>query len=317
MTDFHFDATAENLHNTLKELGVAADVINEVMTAVAGLREQVMCRGKWAIDADAQKPTLLERIGGDAAVDAAVEIFYKKMLSDDRVKRFFEKTNMVHQRQKQKNFLMYVLDGGNRKKWTGLSMDKAHRRLVEKEGMTDFHFDATAENLHNTLKELKVAPDVINEVMTAVAGLREQVMCRGQWAVDAEEKKSLYERLGGAPAVEAAVDKFYKRMLADDRVARFFKDTNMVHQRQKQINFMSYAFGSKTKYTGLAMDTAHRKLVRDQGMTDFHFDSVKQNLDLTLGEMGVPKDLRQEVADTVESTREQVMCRGKWAIPSN
>ena len=32
---------------------------------------------------------------------------------------------------------------------------------------------------------------------------------------------SLYERIGGAPAVKAAVDIFYGKVLKDDRIARF------------------------------------------------------------------------------------------------
>lgn len=32
--------------------------------------------------------SLYERIGGEAAVDAAVDIFYRKVLSDDRVNGF-------------------------------------------------------------------------------------------------------------------------------------------------------------------------------------------------------------------------------------
>jgi len=267
------------------------------------------------------KKSLLERIGGEPAVEAAVNIFYKKMLADSRVKKFFEKTNMAHQAGKQRNFLLYVLDGGNRHKYHGLSMDAAHRRLVKNEGLSDFHFNATAENLNNTLLELGVQDDVRNQVMGAVDGLRDQVLCRGKWAIDESEKKpapqkTLYERLGGEPAVEAAVEIFYKKMLADERVARFFKNTNMAKQHLKQKSFMSYAFGAPTKYGGLAMDTAHRKLIEKEGMNDSHFDATAENLDSTLAELGVSKELRQEVGTAVEGLREQVMCRGKWAKAS-
>ena len=110
-----------------------------------------------------------------------------------------------------------------------------------------------------------------------------------------QPKKSLYERLGGAAAVELAVDKFYNRMLADERVKRFFANTDMLKQRKKQVAFMSFAFGAPTKYSGLAMDTAHRKLIKEQGMNDSHFDAVKENLDLTLQELGISKELRDEV----------------------
>jgi hemoglobin len=38
---------------------------------------------------------------------------------------------------------------------------------------------------------------------------------------------SLYDRLGGDAAFTAAVDEFYRKMLRDDRVARFFETTDM------------------------------------------------------------------------------------------
>jgi len=42
-------------------------------------------------------PSIYERIGGKAAMDAAVPLFYKKVLADARVKDFFKHTNMEHQ----------------------------------------------------------------------------------------------------------------------------------------------------------------------------------------------------------------------------
>ena len=52
--------------------------------------------------------TIFERIGGIEAVDAAVSIFYNKVLEDERINHFFENTNMTAQVTKQKNFLAYV-----------------------------------------------------------------------------------------------------------------------------------------------------------------------------------------------------------------
>ena len=41
---------------------------------------------------------------------------------------------------------------------------------------------------------------------------------------------SIYERIGGEPAMNAAVDLFYKKMMADDRVSKYFVNTNMKFQ---------------------------------------------------------------------------------------
>jgi hemoglobin len=131
------------------------------------------------------KKVLFKRLGGDAAVEAAVELFYKKILADDRIKHFFEDTNMMLQHRRQVNFLAFAF-GKPGMKYEGLNMDRAHRKLVRDLGMDDSHFDAVAGNLQDTLKELGIADDVTADVMTAVGGLREQVMCRGKWAEDQE-----------------------------------------------------------------------------------------------------------------------------------
>ena len=46
--------------------------------------------------------TLFQNLGGEAAVDAAVDIFYRKVLSDDRISDFFGDVDMDKQAAKQK-----------------------------------------------------------------------------------------------------------------------------------------------------------------------------------------------------------------------
>ena len=50
---------------------------------------------------------------------------------------------------------------------------------------------------------------------------------------------TLYERLGGEPAVGAVVNEFHDRVLADDRVAGFFDDVDLAEQRSHQTKFLS------------------------------------------------------------------------------
>lgn len=58
---------------------------------------------------------------------------------------------------------------------------------------------------------------------------------------------SLFEKLGGMPAVNAAVDIFYGKVLADDRIKHYFDTTDMEAQRKKQMSFLAYAFGGPVK----------------------------------------------------------------------
>lgn len=107
---------------------------------------------------------------------------------------------------------------------------------------------------------------------------------------------TLYEQLGGATAVDLAVDKFYERVLRDDRIKHFFANVDMVKQRAHQKAFLTYAFGGTDKYDGRYMREAHKELVENQGLTTEHFDAVAEDLMLALEELGVSEELRAQVA---------------------
>ncbi len=42
------------------------------------------------------------------------------------------------------------------------------------------------------------------------------------------EGETIFARLGGAPSIDIAVDKFYVKVLADPKVGPYFKTTDMV-----------------------------------------------------------------------------------------
>jgi hemoglobin len=107
---------------------------------------------------------------------------------------------------------------------------------------------------------------------------------------------SLFDRLGGATAVDLAVDKFYERILQDDRIKHFFADVDMAKQRRHQKAFLTYAFGGAPEYDGRDMRSAHKDLVEKHGLSSEHFNAVTENLMETLKELGVSEELRAKVA---------------------
>jgi len=119
-------------------------------------------------------------------------------------------------------------------------------------------------------------------------------------------EKSLYDRIGGEAAVNAAVDLFYRKVLEDYRINRFFGKTDMDTQIAKQRAFFTMAFGGPNNYTGGDMRTVHARLVK-MGLDDSHFDAVMEHLGATLTELNVPGDLIAEAAAIAESTRADVL----------
>ena len=119
---------------------------------------------------------------------------------------------------------------------------------------------------------------------------------------------SLFDQLGGSAAVDAAVDIFYRKVLSDYRINRFFDNSNMEQQATKQKAFLTMAFGGPNNYTGTDMRTAHAKFVK-MGLNDSHFDAVMEHLTATLVELSAPPALIAQVAAIAESTRADILNR--------
>lgn len=120
------------------------------------------------------------------------------------------------------------------------------------------------------------------------------------------EEASLYDQIGGAVAVDAAVELFYRKVLSDYRINRFFSKTNMEEQIAKQKAFFTMAFGGPNNYTGGDMRDVHAHLVA-MGLDSSHFDAVMEHLGASLTELGVPDDLIVQAAAIAESTRKDVL----------
>lgn len=114
--------------------------------------------------------SLYGKIGGKAAVDAAVDLFYKKIVADAEVNHFFEDINMKRQISKQTAFIAAALGGP--KPWTGKDLRKAHASL----DLTEKDFGIIAGHLKSTLEELKVDEALITQVMTIVGSTKDAVL---------------------------------------------------------------------------------------------------------------------------------------------
>ncbi|MEZ5691441.1 MAG: group 1 truncated hemoglobin [Rickettsiales bacterium] len=119
---------------------------------------------------------------------------------------------------------------------------------------------------------------------------------------------SLYERIGGENAVDAAVEIFYYKVLNDNRVNHFFKNIHISRLMAKQKAFITFAFGGPSKYTywQRGLRNSHRESVKN-GMNDTHFDMVLKHLTDSLKEMMYPEEIIDEVREIVEGTRKHVL----------
>jgi hemoglobin len=109
-------------------------------------------------------------------------------------------------------------------------------------------------------------------------------------AGDDNKPASLYERLGGMPAIQAVIDDFVGRVMADERVngwfARFATDPEAAKAyKSKLADFICQATGGPCKYTGADMFSAHK----GHGVTAEAFQAEVSDLVVTLEKFKVPE----------------------------
>jgi hemoglobin len=113
--------------------------------------------------------TLYEKLGGKEAIESVVDVFYKKVIADDRINQFFKHTDMEQQRRHQTAFIAYALGGPQ---YTGRSMEKAHEGMHLQES----HWDAVVELLAESLKEKGVSDEDIGTIAENLLPLKPHIL---------------------------------------------------------------------------------------------------------------------------------------------
>ncbi|WFE40398.1 group 1 truncated hemoglobin [Micromonospora sp. WMMD998] len=114
-----------------------------------------------------------ERIGGAAAVKAAVEVFYDRVLADPDLAGYFTGVDMAEQRRHLALMLAVVLGGPN--EYAGRGLAEAHQPLH----IPGDHYAKVGEHLTATLAQLGVPGDVIDDVRGVLGQVRDQVVSAG------------------------------------------------------------------------------------------------------------------------------------------
>jgi hemoglobin len=130
------------------------------------------------------------------------------------------------------------------------------------------------------------------------------------FAQTAKAEKSLYERLGGQPAVEAVASGLVDRILADNRINRWFAHAasspeNTKAYKAKLAAFICVSVGGPCKYTGLDMTAAHK----GRGVTSEAFDAVAENLVAQLDQLKVPAKEKGDVMTLVGSLKPAIVTK--------
>ncbi|MFN5746711.1 MAG: group I truncated hemoglobin [Methylococcaceae bacterium] len=119
--------------------------------------------------------SLHEKLGGDAAIDAAVDILCRKLSTDARINYFFFGISAADMANRQRTFLTTALGCGGDEGATHLRKDHAPQVAM---GLNDRHFDVILALLGATLSDMEIAEELIAEITAAAASNRGAILGR-------------------------------------------------------------------------------------------------------------------------------------------
>jgi hemoglobin len=121
--------------------------------------------------------------------------------------------------------------------------------------------------------------------------------------VTADPAGSLYDRLGGKPAITAVVDEFIARVAADPRIKHRFFNTDIPKLKFLLVEFVCMATGGPCRYTGLDMETSHAGME----LVDEEFVALVEDLAGALDKFEVPAKERSELLGALGPLQPQIV----------
>jgi hemoglobin len=95
---------------------------------------------------------------------------------------------------------------------------------------------------------------------------------------------TLYKQLGGQPGLVTLMDDFMGRLLADPRMAPFFKDTDQKHIKEELVIQFCEVSGGPCRRKGPDMKKAHAGI----DVTKSNFNALVEVLQLSMDAQGIP-----------------------------
>ncbi len=125
--------------------------------------------------------------------------------------------------------------------------------------------------------------------------------------------KSLYDRLGGQPAITAVVDEFVNRTTADVRIKDRFFNTDAANLKKLLVEFVCMASGGPCKYTGRDMESSHGGME----VVEEEWNALVENLIGALDKFKVPEKEKGELLGAVGPLKPQIVAPADKLKPIN
>jgi hemoglobin len=117
------------------------------------------------------------------------------------------------------------------------------------------------------------------------------------------QKQSLYDRLGGKPAIQAVVDDFVGNVAADPRINKRFAGANIPRLKTMLVDQVCEASGGPCRYTGASMKAAHAGMK----ISEAEFSALVEDLDKSLDKFKVPPREKGELLSALAGMKGDIV----------
>lgn len=123
--------------------------------------------------------------------------------------------------------------------------------------------------------------------------------------------KSLYDRLGGTPAITAVVEEFVARTTTDARVKDRFFNTDAANLKKLLVEFVCAATGGPCKYSGRDMEGSHGGME----VVEEEWTAVVEDLVGALDKFKVPEKEKGELLGALGPLKPQIVAKPEALKP--
>lgn len=160
-----FNALVADLSASLDKFNVAAADKTELLTALAGLKGDIV-----------EGPTTLYvRLGGNAGISTVIDDFLGKVAADNRINSFFAAAvaDPARLTRLRNNLINQVgMATGGTEKYTGKDMKTAHKGM----NINEAQFNALVSDLQASLVKYNVESRTKIQLLTALGGLKGDIV---------------------------------------------------------------------------------------------------------------------------------------------
>jgi truncated hemoglobin YjbI len=309
VTDYHFDAFLNDVSRALLGAGKPEALIDEVLITMEPVRSEVLGRDT----SPAALPgvmrdgkSLMERVGGDMAVESLIDASYDKAVDDTRLKYFFDKPKQKIRQIKQRMYQYLSGAYGGPVQYDASLLRGVHVNM----NLTDYHFDAFLEAFVATAKEMNIDGDVLEDALIVMNRVRSDIttgctvrMELARKRIQQEGLGKLYERLGGKEGMDSIIQSHWDFVDRDKRICGYFEGAKSKIVKTAITDYLAVILGGPGKYTGRPLEEIHQII----NVNDHHFDAFIQNFQRAVRDCGAPSDVVDECVVCIEVLRRKIL----------